>query len=80
MLTVSRDVLLKELETSRDYLANWVERIQAGIPGIDLPATGNAEEHLESFIRELCGELRVVAGKCESLSEVVAESLFPQGG
>ena len=79
MLTVSSEVLIAELKTAQDYLAKWVSAVEQGIPGIDTPATGTSDENLEAFIRELCGELRVVAGKCDSLSEIVLDSLLHSG-
>ena len=75
MLPISREVLLKELETARDYLNKWLQKVNEGIPGIDIPASGSAEDHLEEFVRELCGELRIVSGKCDTLSDVVGEAL-----
>lgn len=75
MLPISKEVLLKELETAREYLDKWHQRVQDGIPGLDIPATGTAEEHIEEFMRELYGELRVVSGKCDTLSDVLSEAL-----
>lgn len=76
MLTISREVLLKELETAREYIDKQIAKVTNGIPGIDLPASGDAAEHIEEFVRELCGELRIVSGKCDNLAEVVLDSLL----
>jgi hypothetical protein len=75
MLPISREVLIKELETAKDYLDKWLQKVEAGIPGIDIPASGSAENHIEDFVREFCGEMRVVSGKCDTLSEVMSEAL-----
>lgn len=78
MLPVSRDLLLTELTSARDYLVKWISIIEEGIPGVDIPvSSGNSEDRLDEFIRELCGELRVISGKCDTLAEVVADY---QGG
>lgn len=76
MLTISREVLLKELETAREYIDRQIARVTAGIPGIDLPASGDGDQHIEEFVRELCGELRIVSGKCDNLAEVVLDTLM----
>lgn len=71
-LPISRELLLKELETARDFLNKWHARVEEGIPGVDIPATGNAEEYTEAFFVEMCGELRLISSKCETLSEILA--------
>jgi hypothetical protein len=76
MMTISRDVLLKELETAREYLDKWITKVNEGIPGIDIPAAGDAEEHIDVFVRELCGELRIISGKCDNLAEVVIDTIL----
>lgn len=78
MLPISKEVLLDELEAAQRYLTKWIDKSKAGIPGYDLAATGlsGPEESAELFIRELCSELRIVAGKCELLSEVVLEGFL----
>jgi hypothetical protein len=80
VLTVSRDVMLEELQTAVSYLNKWITKLnEQGIPGVDTPVTGTSDEALVDFIRELCGELRVVSGKCDSLSEVVLDTLLQSG-
>ncbi len=76
MLPVSREVLLKELETAGQYIEKWRTRVEEGLPGIDVPATGDAEQGLETFLREMCGELQIVSGKCTTLSEVLLDSFL----
>lgn len=69
MLAVSSPVILSELESLKVIAEKWIEKIQTGIPGVDLPAP---DDRLELFLRELCGELLLCAGKCESLSTVLS--------
>lgn len=72
MLPVSGDVMLKELEGASHILEKWKEKIEGGIPFVDIPAP---PDRLEAFLREMCGELLIVAGKCEHLSSVLSGSL-----
>lgn len=76
MLTLSREVMLEELRTAQSYLQKWTSQLEAGIPGVHVPATESSEAYVEHLIREMCGELRVVAGKCETLAEVFQDSLM----
>jgi len=76
---ISTEVLLKELEAGRDYLEKWVARVREGVPGVDMPISGdNADENYEKFMREMYAELRLVSGKCDTLAEITADML--QGG
>lgn len=68
MLPVSPPVILQELASVKDVIAKWVEAIAQGVPFVDKPGT---EEELERYMRELCGELLLVAGKCSTLAEVL---------
>ncbi len=68
-LPVTQDVLISELETSKKYLEEWIEKVKEGIPGVDRPAPPDV---LDDFLRSLCGELLVVSGKCENLSHVLS--------
>lgn len=68
-LPVTNEVLLAELTSSKAILEAWIAKVEAGIPGIDIPTP---QEHLEDFLRPLCGELLIVAHKCESLSNVIS--------
>lgn len=70
-LPVSPPVLLDELASAQGILKKWLEGIAQGIPAIDLPGD---EETLDEFLRELCGELLLVAGKCSTLAEVLYSS------
>lgn len=74
MFAVSREVILNELRSARDYLDRWIGAVSSEIPGVDIPASGDVDVKQDSFVRELCGELRVVSGKCDTLAEVLAES------
>jgi len=68
MLPVSPDLIHDELESAKKILEKWIEKVKAGLPVVDNPGD---EMQLDLFIRELCGELRVCAGKCGNLSEVL---------
>lgn len=72
-LPISPPVLLQELDAAKVILVKWLEAVAGGIPMIDLPAD---EDALAEFLRELCGELLLVAGKCETLAQV----LYGSGG
>ena len=68
MLPVGPDLISSELDSAKKILEKWIERVNAGMPVIDQP--GN-DHQLELFVQELCGELRIVAGKCGNLAEVL---------
>ena len=69
MLAITPEILLVEMETSKKYLEEWIERVKAGIPGVDIPTT---QDHSDLFIQQLCGSLLVISGKCENLSHVLS--------
>lgn len=73
MIPVSSEVLRDEADTARAILAKWVAKIDDGIPGIDLPAT---ELDTDAWLHQLCGELMVVSGKCETLASILAGDRF----
>jgi hypothetical protein len=56
----------------------WVEKVEAGIPGVDVPIEGNTppEERLDRWLQELIGELRLVSGKTENAAQVLASVLL----
>jgi hypothetical protein len=70
MLNVSLDTVHDELESSKKIIDIWLERLSRGLPVIDVPGS---ETQLDQLIRELCSDLRVVAGKCGNLSEILLE-------
>ncbi len=74
MLPISTEVLLEELDSAQRYLARMLETFRSGV---EYPQTGlSADEPLDMLrIRQLCAELKVVAAKCDSLSEIVMEAL-----
>lgn len=72
-LPVSADVLHNELETARSILEKWVKIIGEGLPCVDTP--GNPEQ-LDAVIREMCGELTLVSGRCDTLVEVLGSSML----
>lgn len=72
MLAISSRVLLTEVQTAKAILTKWEESIQTGVPAVDLPAP---PDRLEDWLREFCGEVRVVAGKMDVLAEILQEQL-----
>lgn len=69
MLTVHPQTILEEMKSTQKILAKWIELIEnKQMPAVDLPA---GEEALDDFVREMCGELRVCAGKCGNLADVL---------
>lgn len=68
MLNVSPDTVVDELESTKKLLEKWIKTFNEGLPVLDKPGD---EEQLEMLLREFCGELRVCAGKCGNLAEVV---------
>jgi len=69
MIPVTTPVIRQEVESAQAILASWFERIDAGIPGLDIPAD---EMACDLWIHQFCGELLVVAGKCENLASILA--------
>ena len=69
MISISPDVMKAELDTAVAILKKWSDQISEGIPGVDIAAS---EDALDNFLRNLVGELKVVAGKCDTLAEVLA--------
>ena len=72
MLPLSSELIVAELEAAKTVLQKWLETFQEGLPQIDRPGTG---QELDLLVRQFCGELRVVSGKCDTLSEVLTEAL-----
>lgn len=70
ILAVSPDVIHSELEAAQAIISKWRERVSNGIPGVDLHAE---DEAFARFLSEFCGELLLVAGKCQTLSGIVGE-------
>ena len=68
MLPVTQETMLSELKTSKAILESWIQKVEAGIPGLDIPAP---PDRLADFMGALCGELLIVSGKCENLSNVL---------
>lgn len=70
MLPISTDVVRSELEGVKSIIEKWLARLDQGIPGVEVPAP---EDRTEAFLRELCGELMVSAGKCENVASILSE-------
>jgi hypothetical protein len=68
-LAVTSETILAEMKGAKAILEAWMARVEEGIPGVDVPAE---PDRLESFLHALCGELLIVAGKAEHLSNVLS--------
>ena len=69
-LPVTRDVAVAELEVAQNILIKWLAELKDGIPGIEKPAS--APDAVEDWVKSFCGELMIVAGKCENLANVMS--------
>lgn len=69
MLPIQRDQVLRELRDARRILTKWTKLIEQGIPSVDCPGS---DEALDEFVSQLAGELLLAAGRCETLSSVLA--------
>ena len=69
MLTVNPEVIHDELLGAKKIIDKWLAKLDEGLPLLDEPGS---EEQLELLMREFCGELRVCAGKCGNLAEVLS--------
>lgn len=64
MLPISSSLLREEIGGAKAILEKWEKKLEAGLPMTEQPGS---QESLESFIREMCGELVICAGKCENI-------------
>jgi hypothetical protein len=69
MLAINTETIHDELAGAKKIIEKWLETLDKGLPVIDEPGS---EEQLELLMREFCGELRVCAGKCANLAEVLS--------
>lgn len=67
---VSTEILLVELRTVRDIIEKQIAKLEAGIPGQDVPQ-GRPDAQV-SFAESFCGELLIAAGKIETIASVVS--------
>jgi hypothetical protein len=70
--------MLQELETVQALVTKWIEKVSRGVPGVDVPMTGNTSvgDRLDVWLTELIGELRLVSGKALNLSEVLSSTVL----
>jgi vacuolar-type H+-ATPase subunit E/Vma4 len=68
MLPVTSEVIRSELEATKEILEKWLEKVNDGIPGMDVPAE---DLSIEIWVRQFCGELNLIAGRCETLAGVL---------
>lgn len=70
-MPISPEVLYDEILSAAKILEKWKARVgDEGIPSVDKPAT---PEQYDLFIRQLAGELLIVAGKCSNISSIILE-------
>jgi hypothetical protein len=72
-LPITPNVIYDEIKSAREILQRWEERFAQPIPSIDSPGS---EEQLVQMLRELTGELLVVANKTNGLSVILTERLI----
>lgn len=64
-LPLSRDVLTEQLSFAKKIIEKWE---QVDLPGMDSPGT---DDHLAEVVRQMAGELILVARQCEALATIV---------
>ena len=70
MLSISKAVLKEEITLAQRILNKWQQRLDDGIPYVELPA----EEHqFEAFRKELVGEFQLIASKFDGMATIMAE-------
>lgn len=74
-LPINPETLHGELESAKAILEKWVDRVGKGLPAIDVPGS---EADLEGLLKEMCGELVLIASKCESVSEILQSAEFAE--
>jgi hypothetical protein len=75
MVPISQQILLEEIESAKLILDKWAEKVAAGIPGVDVPMSGNmpAGERLDLWLLEMMGELQLVSGKTANIVSILSE-------
>lgn len=71
LLPVSPDLLHDEMRSVQKILEKHIQRLNAGLPGIDGPSTEGGEAALAAVLKEMVGELYYGASKLESLARVL---------
>ena len=75
-LPVSRDLLLNELQGSRDILNKWIaileKREGRGIPGVDL---GGSEQDFLNALRLFITEVSMASLKCDNVVDTMQQAL-----
>lgn len=67
-MTISREVLLKEVQSARDILQKWSESLDGNVPRYDVPGS---DEDFQRFMGELMAELLLVSGKCDTIAAIL---------
>lgn len=68
-LAINPETIHDELTGAKKIIEKWLAQLDSGLPSVDEPGS---EEQLESLMREFVGELRVCAGKCANVAEVLS--------
>lgn len=71
MIPLSTAVIKEEIDLAMRILTKWQNKINEGIPGVDIPAH---EDQIEAWCREFGWEIHLVSKKLDNLAEVVINS------
>lgn len=71
MFGISKLVMVEELTLAIRILKKWDEKIDAGVPGSDVPA---ADYDVDAFRREMAAELLLISSKLESVATIMLDS------
>jgi hypothetical protein len=71
MLSISKEVLKEEITLAQRILNKWQNKLDEGIPGVDIPA--GDELQFEAFRKEMVGEFQLVASKFDGMASIMAE-------
>lgn len=69
-IALSPDTIRSELKTVAGLVGYWQERLEQGVPGVEMPGT---DEALEAVLRQFVGEMLFVSGKCQNMAMILAE-------
>lgn len=67
-LPIQADTLRSEVDQILNILTSWKERLSEGIPGDEMPATGDREDLFQFHLRR---ELLLCAERLNALCEVL---------
>lgn len=73
-LPISPALLHSELVSARDLLAKWIAAVEEGIPQVTASGPTETASNAEEWLTEFCGEMQVVAAKCDTLAATLGSS------